>query len=57
MKRTGAALLLAAVLGCTAKEGTSVTPLKAPALMSAAGAPPMDTAAPAKVETATFAVG
>jgi hypothetical protein len=56
MKRTGAALLLAAVLGCTAKEGTPVTPIKAPALM-AAGAPPIDAAAPSKVETATFAVG
>jgi hypothetical protein len=57
MNRTGAALLLAAVLGCTAKEGTPVTPLKASALMAPAGAPPIDAAAPAKVETATFAVG
>ena len=56
MKRTVAALLLAAVLGCSAHEGEPVTPTKAPALM-AAGGPPIDAAAPAKIETATFAVG
>jgi len=56
MKRTLAALLLSAVLGCSAHEGEPVTPTKAPALM-AAGGPPIDAATPAKIETATFAVG
>ena len=56
MKRTIPALLLAAVLGCSAKEGKSVTLTKIPALMAAA-VPPIDAAAPAKIETATFAVG
>lgn len=56
MKRTIAALLLAAVLGCSANEGEPVTTINAPALM-AAGGPPIDAAAPAKFETATFAVG
>jgi hypothetical protein len=56
MKRTIAALLLAAVLGCSANEGEPVTLTKTPALM-AAGAPPIDAAAPSKIETATFAVG
>lgn len=46
------ALLLAAVFGCTSKEGEPVNP----ALM-ATHVPPIDAAAPAKVETATFAVG
>jgi hypothetical protein len=53
MKRTIPALLLAAVLGC---EGEPVTQTKAPALMTGT-VPPIDAAAPAKVETATFAVG
>ena len=56
MKRTIPALLLAAVLGCSSREGEPVTILKAPALM-AGTVPPIDAAAPAKVETATFAVG
>ena len=50
-----AALLLAAVLGCSSKEGEPVI-LNSPALM-AGTVPPIDAAAPAKVETATFAVG
>ena len=56
MKRTIAALLVAAVLGCSANEGEPVTLTKMPALM-AAGVPPIDAAAPSKIETATFAVG
>jgi hypothetical protein len=54
MTRTIAATLLAAVLGCSSSEGE---PVKIPALMAATGVPPIDAAAPAKVETATFAVG
>jgi len=54
MKRAIAAFLLAAVLGCSANEGEPVT--NTPALM-AATVPPIDAAAPAKIETATFAVG
>ena len=42
--------LLLALLGCFPKEDRSV------ALMTSS-VPPIDTAAPAKVETATFAVG
>ena len=45
------ALLLAAVLGCSSQEGDPVT------RMMTATVPPIDTAAPAKVETITFAVG
>ena len=57
MKRTIPALLLAAVLGCSSREGEPVTIVKpTPALMAGA-VPPIDAAAPAKVETATFAVG
>jgi hypothetical protein len=56
MKRTIAAALLAAVLGCSANEGDPVTLMKFPALM-AGTAPPIDIAAPSKIETATFAVG
>ena len=56
VKRTIPALLLAAVLGCSSSEGETVTLTKTPALM-AAGVPPIDAAAPAKIETATFAVG
>ena len=56
MKRTVAAILLAGVLGCSSSEGELVTPMNAPALM-AGTTPPIDAAAPAKFETATFAVG
>jgi hypothetical protein len=49
VKKLLPAALLAA-LGCFAKEGESV------ALMTSA-IPPIDAAAPAKVETVTFAVG
>ena len=56
MKRTIAALLLAAVLGCSASEGEPVMLAKTPALMAGA-VPPIDAAAPSKIETATFAVG
>jgi hypothetical protein len=45
------ALLLAAVLGCSSQEGDPVTRLMT------ASVPPIDAAAPAKVETVTFAVG
>ena len=45
------ALLLSAALGCSSKEGDPVTELMA------AGIPPIDAAAPAKTETATFALG
>ncbi|MBI3857094.1 MAG: hypothetical protein HY293_15515 [Planctomycetes bacterium] len=55
LKTSVPVLLLAAVLGCSSKEGEPVaSPI--PALM-AAGVPALDAAAPAKVETATFAVG
>src|SRR6185369_16580386 len=50
-KKLLAALLLAAVSGCSSKEGDPVTELMA------AGIPPIDAAAPAKTETATFALG
>ena len=56
MKTLLAGLLLAAALGCSSKEGDRVTESKRPALM-AASIPPIDAAAPAKVETATFALG
>jgi hypothetical protein len=46
-----AALLLAGVLGCSSQEGDPVTRLMT------ASVPPIDAAAPAKVETVTFAVG
>ena len=49
-------LLLVAALGCLSKEGEPVSTLNAPALM-ASSIPPIDAAAPAKIETATFAVG
>ena len=49
VKRFLPAAILAA-LGCFSKEGDSV------ALMTSS-IPPIDAAAPAKVETATFAVG
>ena len=48
--RTVLPALLIAALGCLSKEGESV------ALMTAS-IPPIDTALPAKIETATFAVG
>ena len=50
------ALLWAAALGCSSKEGEPVTVAKAPALMSGS-VPLIDAAPPARVETATFAVG
>jgi hypothetical protein len=56
MRRTIAALLVGAVLGCSSGEGEPVTLLKSSALM-AGTLPPIDAAAPSKVETATFAVG
>ena len=46
-----AALLLAAALGCGAPER------EAARMMNAAAIPPIDAAAPAKTETATFALG
>jgi hypothetical protein len=55
MKKTLPLLILAA-LGCLSKEGDSVALTNIPALM-AAGVPPIDAAVPAKIETATFAVG
>lgn len=55
-KATLPAILLAAALGCSSNEGDPVTLTKTPALM-AAGVPPIDAAAPAKIETVTFAVG
>ena len=51
--RTAAGLLLLAALGCTTKEGDTVSLMKAEAV----GIPPIDAAAPGKVETATFALG
>ena len=51
MRTTIPALLLAVVLGCSSQEGDSVT------RMMTASVPPIDAAAPAKVETVTFAVG
>jgi methionine-S-sulfoxide reductase len=50
MRPTAAALLLMA-LGCGAPVPGS------PRMMSATGIPPLDAAAPARVETATFALG
>jgi hypothetical protein len=47
--RMKAALALALLLGACSKE----IPMK----MSTAGAPPIDREAPAKLETATFALG
>ena len=46
-----AALLLAAVLGCPSQVGDPM------ANLMPASVPPIDAAAPAKVETSTFAVG
>ena len=44
-------ILLAAVLGCSSNEGGPMTSLMSSTI------PPNDAAAPAKVETVTFAVG
>ena len=48
--RMKAALALALLLGACSKE-------EVPMRMSTAGAPPIDREAPAKLETATFALG
>jgi hypothetical protein len=49
-------LTLALALGSLPKEGEPVSILKAPATLACA-IPPLDAAAPARVETATFALG
>lgn len=55
MKTLVAATVLAAALGCTSKEGEPVS-TPPPALMAGV-LPPIDAAAPAKVQRATFALG
>jgi hypothetical protein len=54
--KTAWPLLLAVVCGCHAKEDGSVAFAKTPMMMSA-NLPAIDEAVPAKVETATFALG
>lgn len=56
LKTTLPILLMLAAVGCSGRESESMMNLNTPALMAAA-VPPIDAAAPAKVETATFAVG
>lgn len=51
MPKTALPVLLLAALGCSSQEGDPVT------RMMTASVPPIDAAAPAKVETVTFAVG
>ena len=48
--------VLIAVLGCLPKGGEPVSLMKASALLSGT-IPPLDQAAPARTETATFALG
>lgn len=51
MGRRSLGALLLLLLGCTSKEAETVS------LMQAAVIPPLDAAAPAKIETISFAVG